>query len=188
MKIQLFIAILLFPCLNNFAQCKQRWLHFNGAKSDTVNVIVNANTDKSSNPILDISGKKIPKKFLDSVIVFLEAKENRRKENGALFLNNRIFHSGPLEIILKNVTSPSPDSAAIKFYNFSLSDGFNGSDWDENGYYFFTYTKQYGLIFKNHWEKGMNPNSYFKEILLFDECTKGQYAKDRKVVFGFFYH
>lgn len=180
MKRWLFVMILLV--LGNLAnaQCKQKWLRYNHSKSDTIIVT----KDQSPSAILDISGMKIRKTFLDSVITFLEAKENRKKENNAMFSDSKIFHHGFTEVVLRTVTRTSPDTNAIKLYNFLLSEGFNGNDWDPDLYYFFTYTKKYGVVHKNHWDKNMDPDLYFKEIFLSDECVKSKtILKDRQDLF-----
>lgn len=184
MKHLLFIISFIVIHINAFAQCKQKWLRYNGNKRDTI--ITDQSLNKST--LIDISGKKIRKVFLDSVITFLEATENRKKSNNAMYSDNRIFHHGFTEVILRNVTSNSPDSSAIKLYNFSLSEGYNGNDWDPDLYYFFTYTKKYGVVYKNHWDKDMNPELYFKEILLEDNCIKDKsFMQDRASIFHLLY-
>lgn len=184
MKSLISLVALMFTASQILAQCKQKWVHYNHSKSDTFFV----QRDLSNKEILDISGKKIRKAFLDSVISFLEANENRKKSNNAMYSDNKIFHHGYTEVILRNVTSPSLDTSAIRLYNFLLSEGFNGNEWDPDLYYFFTYTKKYGVVHKNHWDKNMNPDLYFKEILVEDTCIKNKsFFDDRRYIFRCMY-
>lgn len=89
-----------------------------------------------------------------------------------MFADNNIFHHGARELVLRTVKMTSPRPDALRLYNFLLSDGFNGNDWDSDLFYLFTYIKKYGVVRKNHWSKDMNPNLYFKEILIENDGIK----------------
>jgi hypothetical protein len=168
MKYFLSACFFLFLYLPASGQCVQKWLYYNANRKDTIlSVLTPAVKDT-----IDIFGKKLPRRFIDSIIVFLDAKEQRKQDNNAMFSNYRIFHYQQLEIILKDVVSKRFDCNILSLYNFSVSDGFNGSDWSDNALYAFTYTKQYGLVYKHFWEKDMSLNTLNKAILLTDTCIK----------------
>lgn len=159
MRSVLYILAILFSYSHSMAQCKQKWVRIGLDKRDT------AMSDMDKNEF-NVGEIKIQNHFIDSLINFLETKETRAKSNNLIFTNFKTFHYGAIEVLLKNTSKFSADTAAQKLYNFSLSKAHNGNDWDGNEFYFFTYTKKYGVIFKHFG----NADSYQKEILFQEKC------------------
>lgn len=178
MKWFLLIGI-LFLHLKTPAQCTQKWLRFNSNSRDTISRMYTQTRDT-----IDISIKKIPVHLVDSIILFIEAKENRRKDNQALFSNYRIFRYNTDEIILKDVQTRSTAAGPLKLYRFLLSEDFNGSDWNDNACYSFTYTKEYGAVFKEYWKKDMHTDIKNKSVLLFHSCKPMPKAHRETILFS----
>lgn len=172
MKWLLFIWLLLLY-VKTSAQCTQKWVCYSNSR-DTI-----ARVYQQARDTIDISIKKIPVHLVDSIILFIESKENRRKDNQALFSNYRIFRYNTDEIILKDVQTRSTAAGPLRLYRFLLSEDFNGSDWNDDAYYSFTYTKEYGAVFKEYWKKDMRSDVKNRSVLLFDSCksiSKGHRA------------
>ncbi|MCC6186855.1 MAG: hypothetical protein IT256_06860 [Chitinophagaceae bacterium] len=164
-----FTLIMLFVLLGHgycIAQCTQKWVQIGLDKKDTTTV-------QMESWGFNVGDIKIENRFVDSLINFLESKEKRNATNNVIFTNFKTFRYGTVEVLLKNTSKFSADTAAQKLYNFSLSKAHNGNDWDDNGFYFFAYSKKFGVIFKHFG----NADIYQKQILLEDKCHSNSTEK-----------